>query len=50
MTKSLIDECDCGYCGKCREQYQHEVDTQSDASYDKPVPKQDEQDIYYWRP
>lgn len=44
-----VDECDCGYCGKCREQWQHEVDTQPVASYDQPQEDEDDQKHYYWR-
>ena len=44
----MSEECDCGYCGKCREQYQHEVDTQDDSGYSRT--KEDEEPKhYYWR-
>lgn len=45
-----MDECDCGYCGKCQEQHQHEVESRPTSSYDKP--QEDEDDTpkhYYWR-
>lgn len=45
-----MDECDCGYCGKCREQWEYENVTQrDDATYDKPAPDKDEPEHYYWR-
>lgn len=47
----MTDECDCGYCGKCREQWYHENDPKrEEASYDKPRPKDDDEPKhYYWR-
>jgi len=47
-----MNECDCGYCGKCKKQreFEIEVERMSDNSYDRKrddEPKEPEH--YYWR-
>lgn len=47
----MMDDCDCGYCGKCREQWQHEVDCDDGNCWDFPKEEKtsDEMEVYYWR-
>lgn len=37
-----MEECDCGWCGRCQEQHEHDVYRRSPSSYDDHYNKTEE--------